>query len=168
MPYAFALRLDEADVAPITTRLQALAASGIADTPPRITLAAYPDNADPAALAATAAALSVQWKRLTVRFAGLGVFPGEPAVLWLLPVATSALLVRHAQLLARHPAHGPWASGAWVPHVTLSDALPDPAALAAAVSRAAEGFQPFEATLAHVDLIRTDPADLLFSGRLTG
>ena len=174
MPYAFALRLDEADSAPVTTRVQALAAAGIADDvrhfglPPRITLAVYPDEADATALAATAAALSVQWKRLTVRFAGLGVFPGEPAVLWLLPVATSALLVRHAQLLARHPAHGPWASGAWVPHVTLSDALPDPAALAAAVSRATEGFQPFEATLAHVDLIRTDPADLLFSGQLTG
>jgi 2'-5' RNA ligase len=166
MPYAFALRLDEADCAPLTALLQALAASGFAGTPPRITLAAYPDHADPAALAATAAALSVQWKRLTVRFAGLGVFPGEPAVLRLLPVATSALLVRHAQLLARHPAQGPWASGAWVPHVTLSDALPNPAALAAAVSRAAEDFQPFEASLAHVDLIRSDPPELLVSGQL--
>lgn len=174
MPYAFALRLDEADSAPVTTRLQALAARGIADDvlrfglPPRITLAVYPEDADPTALAATAAALSVQWKRLPVRFAGLGVFPGAPSVLWLMPIATSALLVRHAQLLARHPAQGHWASGAWVPHVTLSAALPDAAALAAAVSLAAEGFQPFEATLAHVDLIRTDPPELLFSGQLAG
>lgn len=172
MPYAMTLRLDEADRAPVDTMLQALAASGIADDvirfgyAPHITLAVYPDDADAKPLAATAAALSVQWKRLAVRFSHLGIFPGAPAVLWLAPVANSALLVRHAHLLARHPASGHWASGAWVPHLTLSAALADGAALAAATAAASAAFAPFTATVSHVELIRTAPLELLFSGPL--
>ncbi len=170
MPYAMTLRLDEADRAPVDTLLQALAAAGITHAgrgnAPHITLAEYPDDADAKALAATAAGLSVQWKRLPVRFAHLGIFPGTPAALWLAPVTTSALLVRHAQLLARHPASGPWASGAWVPHLMLGAELADEAALAAATATANATFAPVTATLGHVELIRTAPFETLFSGPL--
>lgn len=172
MPYAITLRLDEADCAPVQVILQALAASGITDAAPRpghgphITLGEYPDDADATALAAIAAGLSVQWKRLPVRFTGLGIVPGTPAMLCLTPIATSALLVRHAHLLARQPGTGPWASGAWVPRVTLSADLANPAALATATAIASAAFVPFTATLAHVELVRTAPPELLFSGPL--
>ena len=170
MPYAITLRLDDADCAPVHTLLQALAASGITEPgrghAPRITLVEYPDNADAKALAATAAGLSVQWKRLPVRFAHLGVSPGAPSALWLAPVTNSALLVRHAQLLARHPGSGPWASGAWVPHLMLNADLADTNVLAAATASASAAFAPFTATVSHVELIRTEPLELLFSGPL--
>jgi 2'-5' RNA ligase len=174
MPHAITLRLAEADCAPVTALLDRLAAAGIADDllqlgyAPHITLAVYPDDADASALAATAAALSVQWKMLRVRIAGLGIFANSPAVLYLAPVVTSALLVRHAQLLARHPAAGHSASGAWVPHVTLSAALAAPSGLAAAVATVSPVFAPFEAALDRIDLIRFAPVDVLFSGALAG
>ncbi len=174
MPHAITLRLANADCAIITTLLDRLAADGIADDvphlgyAPHITLAVYPEDADATALAASVAALSVQWKRLSVRFAGLGIFPNSPAVLWLAPVVTSALMVRHAQLLARHPATGHWAGGAWVPHVTLSAALDSSTRVAAAVACATAGFAPFEAIVDRVELVRFAPVQVMFSGALTG
>ena len=172
MPYAMTLRLDEADRAPFDTLMHALAAHAGADEAaelrhtPRIILAAYPDDADAKALATTAAALSAQWKRLPVRFASLGIFPGDPASLWLAPITNSALLVRHAHLLARHAATGPWASGVWIPHLMLCAALPGAAALAAATAAANGAFTPFTATLSDVELIRTAPQELVFSAPL--
>jgi len=172
MPYAITLRLAHADCAAVAAMLDRLAACGISDDvrsfgyAPHITLAVYPDEADANAMAATAAALSVQWKPLQVRFGGLGIFANSPAVLCVTPVVTSALLVRHAQLLARHPATGRWASGAWVPHVTLSAALATPSALAAAVESVSAVFAPFEAALDRVELVRFAPVDVLFSGAL--
>jgi hypothetical protein len=53
-----------------------------------------------------------------------------------------------------------------VPHLTLSAALADGAALAAATATASAAFAPFTATLARVELIRTAPLELLFSGPL--
>jgi len=144
MPYAITLRLDDADRAPVDTLLQALAASGIIDAGRdhalRITLVEYPDDADAKALAATAAGLSVQWKRLPVRFAHLGISPGAPAALWLAPVTNSALM--------------------------LSADLADTGVLAAATASASAAFAPFTATVSHVELIRTAPLELLFSGPL--
>ena len=172
MPHAITLRLADADCGPVDALLDLLAARDIADDvrrfgyAPHITLAVYPDDADARALAASAAALSVQWKRLPVRFVGLGIFPGAPAVLWLAPVVNSSLLVRHAHLLARHAASGHWASGAWVPHVTLSAALANPDALAAATGLAAAALTPFDATLDRVELVRFAPLEVVFSGAL--
>ena len=172
MPYAITLRLADADCGPVDALLDLLSARDIADDvrrfgyAPHITLAVYPDDADAGALAASAAALSMQWKRLPVRFVGLGIFPGAPAVLWLAPVVNSSLLVRHAHLLARHAASSHWASGAWVPHVTLSAALANPNALAAATELAASTLTPFEAALDRVELVRFMPLEVLFSGPL--
>lgn len=164
MPYAIALVLDE-DSAVRAGRLTD-AVDGVCPAvrhggPPHITLGVYPDDADAAALAASVAALGAGWRRLAVGFSGLGVFPAAGSVLYAAPVVTSALLVRHAQLLSRHVPDPLYASGAWVPHLTLAQDLADAPAVASGLQAAMAAWQPFSAMLDRLALFRFHPVEVL-------
>ena len=66
---------------------------------------------------------------IPVAFASLGIFLLEPPVLFVAPVATPELLVRHAWLherlsgIALHP-DPPYLPGSWVPHCTIAAEIP--------------------------------------------
>jgi hypothetical protein len=145
MPYAITLLLDDEAAARIMSLTEALDRAGLAGPdarngwPPHVTLGIYPDDAEVDALRSTVAILGRSWRALPIGFASLGVFPGNPRVLFVGPVVTSALLVRHAQLQARHRGEGHFASGTWVLHVALAQDLEgaDAAGRALAVAAAA-------------------------------
>ena len=167
MPYAITLLLDDEAAARITRLNDALDRAGLAgpaarsDAPPHVTLGVYSNGADADALRNTAATLGRSWRPLPVGFSSLGVFPGMPGVLFVAPVVTSALLVRHAQLLARHRCDGHFASGAWVPHITLAQDLAGPEAPGRALAVAAAMRQPFTATLDRLALFQFPPVVML-------
>jgi 2'-5' RNA ligase len=168
MPYAIALVLDDDSAARVGALTDAVDRIGPAARPavrqggpPHITLGVYPDNVDAAGLRASVVALGGAWRALTVGLAGLGTFPGAPAVLFAAPVVTSALLVRHAQLAARHSGDPYYASGSWVPHLTLAQDLPDARALGDALAAVAAGWQPFAVTLDRLALFRFHPLEVL-------
>jgi 2'-5' RNA ligase len=129
VPYAVTLRLGAAAAAPIEAMWRALAAAGLHDDalalgyPPHLTLAIQPDTVDPARLRDAAARCAATWSTEPLRFAGFGLFVAPEPVLFLAPVVTDALLVRHAALatmLADLPGDPHYRPGAWVPHVTLA------------------------------------------------
>ncbi|HEY0419112.1 MAG TPA: 2'-5' RNA ligase family protein [Acetobacteraceae bacterium] len=167
MPYAVTLRLDDASAARIQALTETLADRGFAGGPsvypPHVTLGLYGDEADAEALAASVATLGASWRPLRVHLAAIGIFPGSPCTLWLLPVTTSALLVRHAQLVGRHTAHPHYASGAWVPHVTLLQRLAGPEEAGAALAASAALWQPHAALLDRVELVRFHPVEIVAS-----
>jgi 2'-5' RNA ligase len=94
---------------------------------------------------------------------GLGAFPGNGTVLWAVPIVTRDLLARHQAIQTALPdlkvdAH--YRPGAWVPHVTLSAALPDPGpALMALLS----SWEPTTGFLDRVELVRFRPVEVLYS-----
>ena len=143
MPYAITLRLDGPARVAVEAMWDRLARDGISSEaavlgyPPHITLAVIADAADEAALIRALDQVTAGWTRRPVTFPGIGVFPGEPAVLWLAPVATQDLLSWHAAVGAVVPpgllaAH--YRRDNWVPHVTLADDLVRDAAPSALAS----------------------------------
>lgn len=174
MPYALTLRLDEHAAARVARLWRAIAAQVGDDGAlrlgygPHITLAVLPDGIDAAAVAAAGFAAARGWDALPVTLAGLGVFPGEPAVVWAAPVATEALLARQCALhaaLAGFPVHAHYQPGAWVPHVTLSKDGAAPAdRVIAAASAAWDG--PISGLLDRLELVRFRPVEILRSAAL--
>ncbi|WP_409998159.1 2'-5' RNA ligase family protein [Bradyrhizobium sp. SZCCHNS3055] len=169
MPFAITLRLDSASAGPIEALWLKLAADGIdADRhqlgyAPHITLAIYPDEAPLNRLRSALEDICRNWEALPVRFSGLGAFPGDGAVLWAVPVVTSELLARHQAIQTALPdlrVYAHYRPGAWVPHVTLSAALPDPGpALMALLSN----WEPIAGVLDRVDLVSFRPVEVLQS-----
>src|SRR3712207_1159984 len=109
MPLAVTLRLDDAAASPVAAMWRALGGSGVDDDclrlgyPPHVTLAVWSDAAPIEPLAAAVDRFGAEWGALPVALAGLGVFPGAPAVVWAAPVVTEALLARQAALVAAVP-----------------------------------------------------------------
>jgi 2'-5' RNA ligase len=174
MPYAITLRLDEESAALVVAMWRALASAGLSNEalqlgyPPHITLAVCPDAADPGLLIQAARQCASRWRPETVTIASLGVFPGQPATLFLAPVPTRALLERHAELLAllaTATVDPHYRAGCWVPHVTLADDLTDPAAALAAPGATR---LPIVATLETIELVRFRPITVLASHNLAG
>lgn len=174
MPHALTLRLDEDAAARVARLWRAIKAQTGDDDAlrlgygPHITLAVLPDGIDAAAVAEAGFAAARGWDALPVTLAGLGVFPGGPAVVWAAPVVTGALLARHAALhaaLAPFPAHAHYRPGAWVPHVTLSK---DGHAPAAHIIEAATGAWdgPITGRLNRLELVRFRPVEILRSTAL--
>ncbi len=106
---------------------------------------------------------------LTIRLAGLGVFPGERSVLYLAPVVTGDLLDLHDRFHAAFDPVACWEHYRplhWVPHVTLAmDIAPD--ALGPAVTLVRDCWTPGPAHLDTLRLIRFHPVDTLFRQPLT-
>lgn len=169
MPYAITLRLDASAAEAVQRMWRALAAGGFDDDrhrlcyPAHVTLAVHGDDAPADALRAALEKAADGWAALPVSFAGFGLFPHPAPVLWVVPVATPALLERHAALLAALPGpppHEHYRAGAWVPHVTLSGALRDPAGALAALLPL---WCPLAGTLGRVELVRFRPVEVLWS-----
>jgi 2'-5' RNA ligase len=169
MPLAAALRLDGAAATPVWGLWRALAEAGVDDDclrhgyPPHVTLAVWPDDAPVGALGAAVDRFGAAWDALPVSLAGWGVFPGEPAVLWMAPVTTAALLARQAGLVAAVPdaaPHAHFVPGHWVPHVTLGRT--------GAIGRAMEVLAPrwpgpLAGRLDRLELVRFRPVTVLRS-----
>ena len=171
MPYAVTLRLDPVAAARVTDLWTALARDGLTDLldlgyAPHITLAVLHDGA--ASVAETVARVAAGWRGRRVRFAGFGVFPGPPAVLWLAPVPDAGLLGLQRELCDALPTahlHPHYRQGAWVPHATLAEDL-TVSGLAEALACVSDGWAPFAGTLDQVDLVRFRPVSVLWQTRL--
>lgn len=174
MPYAITLRFDEATAPPVTAMWRGLAARGASDDAarlgyaPHITLAVLPDTADTARLLDAASDLARQAGPLDLSFPGVGFFPGTPAVMFLAPAPTRALLAWHDALLTRlagetiDPHYQP---GHWVPHVTLAKDLTHPAAAFAVLD---PWPLPVAARLDRLEVVRFRPVHVLASHLLAG
>jgi 2'-5' RNA ligase len=173
MPFAVTLRLDPASAARVAGMQQALAEAGLSDLPslgypPHVTLAVLPDAVDAGRLLAVVGAASQEWRRLPVRLPGLGIFPGEQAVLWL-SVAADAILPRCQAALCAALGEGQvsphYRVGHWMPHVTLAEDLTE-AGLSAAIRLASQAWTPIEGWFDRVDIVRFRPVSVLWSAPL--
>jgi len=173
MSFAITLRLDATSARSIAALSEALAAAGIdtnqhaRDYPAHVTLAVFPDDAPVEALRAALTELASKWQALPLAFAGVGIFPTASPLLWLAPAPTDALLARHAALLAALPELSPdphYVTGAWVPHVTLSGTLRDPAAALQAILPL---WRPMHCLLDCAELVRFPPVAILHSLELS-
>jgi len=159
MPYAITLCLDDDDAAPVRAMLDLLAARGIADDVlrlgyrPHVTLGLYADKADEAALRSRLAALA--GPAVALSMPALGCFPGTPAVLYVAPCPGPALLALHAACASPHPHYR---RGAWMPHITLSEAVADAGAALAVLGAA---WRPFAARCSRLELVRFRPVEVL-------
>jgi 2'-5' RNA ligase len=169
MPLAVTLQFDAATAPIIASLWGALAAAGIDSDrrdlgyAPHITLAVYADDTPAATLRSALKHAAEAWGPLPITLAGLGVFPGSSPILWAAPVVTQAMLARHAALQAALPGltpHAHYRPDAWVPHVTLSGALTDPAA---ALALLLPLWRPVTGLLDRVDLVRFRPVEMLDS-----
>jgi len=174
MPLAVTLRFDAATAPVIAAMWQSLAAAGIdrdrhdLGYAPHITLAVYSDDSPTAVLRDAVEHASHAWGPLPVTLAGFGIFPGSTAILWAAPVFTLALRTRHAEMLAALPgltAHADYRPDVWVPHVTLSGGLADPAA---ALALLLPLWRPVSGRLDRVDLVRFRSVEVLYSRHLPG
>jgi 2'-5' RNA ligase len=169
MSFAITLRLDPISARLIEAMWQTLAIKGI-DTDrhdlgyaPHITLAIYPDDAPVVQLAAATTQLGQHWRSMPIALSGLGIFPGPKATLWAIPVVTSALLARHAELQAAlpgQPTNPHYRRDSWVPHVTLSGGLSDPTPGLAALLPL---WRPITGVLNRLDLLRFRPVEMLLT-----
>jgi 2'-5' RNA ligase len=172
MPLAVTLCLDPLSAATIAKIWEVLATEGIDSDrhelgyAPHITLAVYPDETPVAPLIAALQRLAQAWVALPVTLSGLGVFPSPSAALWAAPVVTPELLARHAAVQAALPdlqPHAHYRLGAWMPHVTLSGALDNPAP---ALSVLLSVWQPLAGRLDRLELVRFRPVVVLQSCKL--
>lgn len=174
MPFAVTLRLDAAAAMQVETLWSALAERGISDSArrlaysPHVTLAVDEEKAGQMALADAVQRAAAKWRRVRVICPALGVFPGPPAVLFLIATPTEALLRMQAALceaLPQEHLHPHYRPGTWLPHVTVADDLP-PMRVPAAMAAAGAVFRPVTATLEQVDLVRFRPVKLLWQAPL--
>lgn len=168
MPYAVTLRLDDASAVGIEAIWDRLAAAGVSDAMkrlayrPHLTLA-IAERIDVAATTGALRRFAAGLAPVPARFAGLGSFTQPACVLWAAPTVDRALLDLHASLHGKlgWPAHAHYRVGAWVPHCTLAEGL-SAAALGRAVEVAATAWQPLNATLDRIDLVRFRPVEILW------
>jgi 2'-5' RNA ligase len=123
MSVAIVLRLDQAAVSLIDAMAEALPdrRTGTRHSP-HIKLAVYDDHINVNNLDRAMVTVTTNWKRVPITLAGVGVFPGEPATLWLAVPPTAALMAYHATLHEGlvDPATNPhYRVGSWVPHVVV-------------------------------------------------
>jgi 2'-5' RNA ligase len=172
MPLAVTLCFDPPSASTIAKVWDVLATKGIDSDrhqlgyAPHITLAIYPNETPTTQLTAALRQLAATWSALPVTLNALGTFPSSPAVFWAAPVVTPALLARHAAVQAALPdleTHAHYRVGAWVPHVTLSGALDNPAA---ALSVLLSVWRPLEGRLDRLELVRFRPVTMLQSCEL--
>jgi 2'-5' RNA ligase len=129
-----------------------------------VSLGIYDGEASEAMLAAIRG-FAAATPRLRLPLAAIGVFPGDPGVLYLAPVVTPQFLALHrafhgAMEGVAPPTRPHYIPDAWVPHVTLAlDVAPE--ALPAAVDIVGETWQPVTARLTALRLIRFFPVETL-------
>jgi 2'-5' RNA ligase len=169
MPLAITLRLDAVSAASIGDIWRDLAAEQIdADChqlgyPAHITLAICPDEVSTDRLLPVIAKTVRQWRVLPVTIDGIGIFPGATSTVWAAPVVSVALLAMHANLaeaMSGLPVHPHYRADRWMPHVTLTGPIADPAlALKVLLPR----WRPIAGTLVQLDVVRFRPVEVLSS-----
>lgn len=138
---------------------------------PHLSLAVF-DEADPGRLKIPIQEFAAEQAPLELQLGSVGAFPGDPAVVFVQPVITHALLAMHEsvhRMLPRcgvesHPLYTP---GRWVPHCSVAQGVG-----AGSVGRAVEIVHsafPFGAVRCiDVGLIEYQPVRELFRFRLKG
>ena len=174
MPYAVTLPLDDTATAEMQRILDALSNQGVADDVlrlgyrPHVTLAIMPDTAPVAEVEKATFNVVSEWGKFSMTLAGLGVFPGAPAIIWAAPVVTAMLLAKHAELhsaLKPYDVHGHYAPRDWVPHVTLTKE--GSASSGKAIDAAASVWRgPFGTMVDRVDLVSFRPVNVIRSEAL--
>jgi 2'-5' RNA ligase len=127
MPYAVTLRLNPDIVAGVEGLTRRIAERGgdVAwrDYAPHITLAILSGISPPEALSNAVFGMAASWSNLPIVLAGIGIFPGDPPIIWAVPIVTERPIAMHRALhavLDPAAAHPHYLPGAWVPHVTLA------------------------------------------------
>ena len=169
MPFAITLPFERASAVCLEDMWRTLAEQNIdrdrhqLDYAPHITLAIYLDKTSAEHLASALERIAPASDALPVTLVGFGIFPGETSILWAVPVVTSEMLACHAALQAALPGlevHPHYRLGLWVPHVTLSGALPDPAKALAALTPL---WRPLTSLLSRLELVHFRPVEVLKS-----
>jgi 2'-5' RNA ligase len=153
MPFAVEMFLDPTSAATVRQVWRKLAAAGVSAAMregggrPHVTLAVC-ERLDRVGFAPVLARFAATTVAPRLSFASFGVFPTEPAVVFMAPVVTTDLLSLHARLHRRFAefASEQWTyylPGQWVPHCTLAEQLPG-----AAVPRALDLFRQVRLPLA--------------------
>jgi 2'-5' RNA ligase len=176
MPYAVTLTLDDLAATRVRRLWRIVDDSGHApsvanlDYPPHVTLARFQDL-DPLTTADVIDTFAAGLSALTVHIDRLATFERPSPVLFLGTAENDALLAFHARLaalLGDANADPHTRSGHWVPHVTLSTALPEGDARLRLQRTIADAFKPFDATLAKIELVRFPPVRVLNTTPLDG
>ncbi|MGH7050443.1 MAG: 2'-5' RNA ligase family protein [Acetobacteraceae bacterium] len=173
MPFAVTLVLDSATAGRLAAMRRQIAEQiasadpGQSEYAPHITLGVHPDDAPIDDVQRALQKLAAEWKPLPLSFCGFGIFPGPPPTLRAAPVVTSSLLARHVELraaLSEVTPHEHFESDAWVPHVTVSATLSDPAeALRVLLAM----WRPLSGQLERLHLVHFPPVEVLRSHTLS-
>ena len=167
VPFAVSLLLDDASAGEVERLWSALAEADLSRSmlelghPPHVTLGVYEHLDTPATIRAIEALL-VRAVRLPVRFNDIGVFPGEPGVLYLGPASDElASIHRHLHHAVGDDAHPHYRPESWVPHCTLATGL-SPTRLDAARALIAGLGPTIGGMLDAIDLVRFSPIESLW------
>lgn len=172
--FAFVLRVENETSAPLLA-LQRRAAAleprppmARMSYPPHVTLALQ-DGATEARAREIFEGVLAGHRSVTLRFARLDLFEGDPLTLWAAPAPSRALhdlFVALDAALSDEGRHPHYRRGAWRPHVTLAQAIP--AAREAAARRlAAAPIKPFSTPFDDAELVRLPTIERLASARLS-
>lgn len=136
--------------------------------PLNITLATYPDDADLVALDDALGRAIRPWTQLSVSLVGFGVFPGQPSCIWMLPVPIHRLLHLHTEVdtaLLDAAGRHCYEFGIWMPTVGIAETEDDGNFIEILV-RLYDG--PIDVMLDRIELVRTNPFEVISSRTLPG
>jgi 2'-5' RNA ligase len=136
--------------------------------PLHLKLATYSDDTDIAALDEALARAIRPWTQLSISLVGFGVFPGDPSDVWLLPVPIHRLLQLHTEVdtgLFEAARRHCYEFGIWMPTVSLGKTTDDSDSVEVLV-RLYNG--PIDVMFDRVELVRTDPFEIITSRMLAG
>ena len=131
--------------------------------PPHITLAVFEADIPPDHLTERLRNLCRNVASFSVANSHFGVFPGEPAFVFLAPVVTKGLLNLHEQVVGALPAkliHQHHASGYWVPHITLASVRENAGGVLDTILC---NLDEYRGKVVGLDLVRFPPIEILES-----
>ena len=122
MPVAVIARLDDVGAAQVEFLIEALPDRPVHSRPVHIRLATHDDESNVVGLDDALARATQTWKKLAITLVGIGVFPGEPPGLWLVPIPIGELLRWHMavdETLVGAAGRHCYEHGIWTPYVSL-------------------------------------------------
>jgi 2'-5' RNA ligase/NTP pyrophosphatase (non-canonical NTP hydrolase) len=137
---------------------------------PHITLTAH-EELDTDAAAHVLRRLARNLAPIPVNVVGPAVFPGDVNTLWLALAAPASLLNLHDRVANQvglgscHPFYRP---GAWIPHCTLAQGIPGGPEMKRAMQTVGDGFGFFRGAFTRLEVVSTDPIDILWGFDLEG
>ncbi|GKX34043.1 MAG: hypothetical protein MnENMB40S_16610 [Rhizobiaceae bacterium MnEN-MB40S] len=131
--------------------------------PPHITLAVFEADIPADHLTERLSNLCKNMASFSVANSHFGVFPGEPAYVFLAPVVTKAFLNLHEQVVGALPTkliHQHHACGSWVPHITLASVRENPME---ALGTIVCNLNEYRGKVVGLDLVHFPPIEILES-----